>query len=611
MTTIRLRRGTAAAWTAANPVLASGEPGVETDTGRQKVGDGVTAWNDLDYVQELELAAHLADAAGAHPVSSVLPNVFHIDNYGAVGDGVTDDTEAIQDALDAADTAGGGTVLGDRSKVYHVAIVNPADAYAYALRVFSNTIVDGLNLDIDWEVGGYPLKHCLGVADDVQENITIRNCVLNGNLVGDTLDETGCGIAVQGTNITVENNEIHHFGGDGIKCGESGPVGGRNITLKGNFIHECGGQGIALDNIDGYLIDGNHIYDTLNTAGGAAESIINSSTNTYGVIVNNVCINWGTIYVGHADCVVQGNTVKSASGAQACITISELATRVNVVNNNLDCTNAAAGAGITGVFLNSISALQAHDEISIIGNTIRRGAATGGSGNAGISCILTHADTLDLLISGNRVYNGPSGAQFADIAVASTTYVVTGLNIVGNICSSPTTAINVGGTGGAASFTINNNVCRLGGILITKASEGVVSGNYVKVTVAHLVFGSRGCIQCYGMDDSLVIGNNLQSTFASSSGVVLAAGGTDSTNNTIIGNHIDVVTDAFNEHAAAGNTNNKFLLNRVVSGAVTVTGTGSVATPVAVTGDRSDGTALTNLLTALASTSLITDSTVA
>jgi hypothetical protein len=47
--TIRLRRGTAATWTADNPVLSSGEPGYETDTGKAKVGDGATAWNSLGY----------------------------------------------------------------------------------------------------------------------------------------------------------------------------------------------------------------------------------------------------------------------------------------------------------------------------------------------------------------------------------------------------------------------------------------------------------------------------------------------------------------------------------------------------------------------------------
>lgn len=45
----QFRRGTAAEWAAANPVLADGEPGVERDTGKQKIGDGVRAWNALPY----------------------------------------------------------------------------------------------------------------------------------------------------------------------------------------------------------------------------------------------------------------------------------------------------------------------------------------------------------------------------------------------------------------------------------------------------------------------------------------------------------------------------------------------------------------------------------
>ena len=49
ITKIAIRRGTAAAWTSANPTLASGEPGYETDTAKIKIGDGSTAWNSLAY----------------------------------------------------------------------------------------------------------------------------------------------------------------------------------------------------------------------------------------------------------------------------------------------------------------------------------------------------------------------------------------------------------------------------------------------------------------------------------------------------------------------------------------------------------------------------------
>lgn len=46
---MQVRRGTAAAWTAANPTLLAGEIGYETDSGKFKVGDGATAWAGLGY----------------------------------------------------------------------------------------------------------------------------------------------------------------------------------------------------------------------------------------------------------------------------------------------------------------------------------------------------------------------------------------------------------------------------------------------------------------------------------------------------------------------------------------------------------------------------------
>ena len=49
ITTIKLRRGTAAQWTSTNPVLAAGEMGIETDTQRSKFGDGTSTWSALGY----------------------------------------------------------------------------------------------------------------------------------------------------------------------------------------------------------------------------------------------------------------------------------------------------------------------------------------------------------------------------------------------------------------------------------------------------------------------------------------------------------------------------------------------------------------------------------
>ncbi len=70
----QVRRGTAAEWIAANPVLASGELGFETDTLKLKCGDGLTSWSLLAYVN--------SSSVGGYPValSSLMDGdvlVFH------------------------------------------------------------------------------------------------------------------------------------------------------------------------------------------------------------------------------------------------------------------------------------------------------------------------------------------------------------------------------------------------------------------------------------------------------------------------------------------------------------------------------------------------------
>ena len=51
---VRVRRGTAAEWTAADPTLALGEIGAETDTRRFKVGTGAAVWTALSYYGSTE-----------------------------------------------------------------------------------------------------------------------------------------------------------------------------------------------------------------------------------------------------------------------------------------------------------------------------------------------------------------------------------------------------------------------------------------------------------------------------------------------------------------------------------------------------------------------------
>ena len=59
------RRGTAAQWTAANPVLAAGEIGFETDTSKFKMGNGSSVWTALTYFANAAELSAIIDGAPA------------------------------------------------------------------------------------------------------------------------------------------------------------------------------------------------------------------------------------------------------------------------------------------------------------------------------------------------------------------------------------------------------------------------------------------------------------------------------------------------------------------------------------------------------------------
>jgi hypothetical protein len=110
MSTVRIqvRRGTASEWTSANPTLAAGEMGVETDTRKIKIGTGSTAWTSLSYIA--------ADAPGI--------------------------TEIAQDAIDAALSMGAGLTksYNDNGNTISLNI----DSSVVALKSYVDDQVNGL-----------------------------------------------------------------------------------------------------------------------------------------------------------------------------------------------------------------------------------------------------------------------------------------------------------------------------------------------------------------------------------------------------------------------------------------------------------------------------------
>lgn len=102
-TRIQLRRGTAAQWSARNPVLSDGEVGVEKDTTRFKIGNGEDHWNDLPY-------APVGSGGGTTVVSSIISNISADIAFSAAGGSSTFQTLQFNNANGVTFSNVGGAI---------------------------------------------------------------------------------------------------------------------------------------------------------------------------------------------------------------------------------------------------------------------------------------------------------------------------------------------------------------------------------------------------------------------------------------------------------------------------------------------------------------------
>lgn len=74
---LRTRYDTAANWTTNNPVLLSGELGIESDMLKMKVGNGSTAWTSLPYLLDgaaFQAASTITVNTGSSPTLGTITN---------------------------------------------------------------------------------------------------------------------------------------------------------------------------------------------------------------------------------------------------------------------------------------------------------------------------------------------------------------------------------------------------------------------------------------------------------------------------------------------------------------------------------------------------------
>ena len=229
-----------------------------------------------------EQVTFLAAGAGAsqRTVLDKLRDVVSVKDFGAVGDGVADDTAAIQAAITALGANGG------------VVNLSPG-TYRITSRINMNTrcILRG--------VGGGETTGAIGAvvvlkaATMTTEAILISSacCRIENIVVSGEAGNTGNGITIQGNAGGVSNCAVSTMGGIGIRIGEdSGSINCNSWSLRDVTCRNNGSHGI-------------YIHSSSNNANAGVAVRVNCSNNSGDGIRNKLADK--NTYVG---CLTESNT---------------------------------------------------------------------------------------------------------------------------------------------------------------------------------------------------------------------------------------------------------------------------------------------------------------
>lgn len=255
--------------------------------------DTQTSQNDKSLMTNLAVSNESAQADVINKVKAtgVIPNtnqVIALTDYGALGDGQTDDTQALQKALDSINQAGGG-VLDIPTGDYMIKTTNATNEAEATIPWQTNQGVKvPSNTTLYFEKGAK-----FSVIPNASWNYCLLNLtnsknvnILNGELIGDRdkhdtkytknfrtttkyQGETGWGILMTGAqNVNIIGNNIHDFWGDGIDLygDNANPGVNQNIVIKNNTLNHNRRQGISVENVSGLVFDHNLVENTDGTA---------------------------------------------------------------------------------------------------------------------------------------------------------------------------------------------------------------------------------------------------------------------------------------------------------------------------------------------------------
>jgi parallel beta-helix repeat protein len=454
-------------------------------------------------------------------------STVNVETFGAVGDGVTDDTLAIQAALDLAHTSGGGLVQFTPGKTYAVStflvVYDYTTIYAYGatIKAIGNTglLRNFLSTETFNAYQGHSHIQVLGGRWDGN--------AFNGT-TGSVTAETDVMNFVHGSDITVRDATIENT--STAHALEFNAIdGGRALN--------CRFLGYADNTVDASRQFSEAVQIDISVTG---SSSIGTFDNTPS---KNILVD-GCNFGSSSRCGVFGRAIGSHTLASG-----QYYYGIQIVNNRVDGT---IQEGIRGygwrraIIANNIINSTGKSAIAI---TTPDPASAGYSANPQNITIIGNTITRPV-DSGIRVL-GFSGATCDQVAI-------TGNSILGNAadstngihveyCSRPTVSANtlsaINGTGIYNNFSdggsVNGNTVRnsgSNGININQSTGTTVSGNNIDGTT------TNHCIVVTSSNDFLITGNRTnnagsgQAASLDAAGIRLSTGAADGmvTNNRII-----------------------------------------------------------------------------
>jgi len=408
-------------------------------------------------------------------VEAKLAQTISIMDFGAVGDGTTNDSVAIQAAIDAASSAGGGEVFV------------PAGTYRC-----KNIIMKSL-VTLRGEYRASALKLALGAVPDDKvissaaaipaNGCAILNIEVNGDRSthGYTNNQMNA-ITIQGNHFDwlIDGCYLHNTGGDGVFVSWANDYSTQlpeNIRVVNCVTENCGRQDISIvhckdyviaDNICSGVIDlepGNNYETNRNGAvvGNTAEQI-NASVFT-GLLAddNNLAITGNsvttlTVYGGN-NVTVSGNTIKGSfryAQSKAITVVGNIMRKVESIVSNGQFVDFMAFSQNT---VTNTDASSAAITLRNIKDLIADGNVVSASGASSRAVLI---DNLDNSISkyrftGGRYYSGAGDSFY----INSNTQVNCAVQIEGSYLeSAANNAVNKDGSSGGGTLSVVGCTCK-------------------------------------------------------------------------------------------------------------------------------------------------------